>query len=150
MPVGRWAAPRLTVTLIRGGSGTNVVPDRCTMSVDRRTIPGEAADAIVEQLGELAQRACPMPVSQRRLLTLDAFWQEPGAPWVQQMAEWSGLEPATVPYGTNAWAYPRVARTCLVMGPGCIDQAHGPEEWVAVAELERMARIYMKWWGIEP
>jgi acetylornithine deacetylase/succinyl-diaminopimelate desuccinylase-like protein len=36
-----------------------------------------------------------------------------------------------------------------VLGPGSIDQAHGVEEWVEVAELSKLAGIYSRWWGID-
>lgn len=146
-PVGR---PALTVTTVAGGSGTNVVPDRCTLAVDRRLIPGEPAETVAEALFALARQACPLPVTMHQRLQLSAFWQPPEAAFVQRMEGWSGLPAASVPYGTNAWAYPEVAHTCLVMGPGSINQAHGPEEWVEVTELEKMAAIYTRWWGLAP
>jgi acetylornithine deacetylase/succinyl-diaminopimelate desuccinylase-like protein len=147
-PVGPVGRPALTVTMVRGGSGTNIVPDRCTLSVDRRLVPGVPAAQVEAELMALAQKNCPLPVTMHRRLLLNAFWQTPEAAFVRHMEEWSGLTPASVPFGTNAWAYPNVARACLVMGPGSIDQAHGPEEWVEVAELEKMAAIYARWWGL--
>ena len=53
------------------------------------------------------------------------------------MADWSGRSSAVAPYCTNAWAYAGLAGECVVLGPGSIDQAHGEEEWVANAELEK-------------
>ena len=45
--------------------------------------------------------------------------------------------------------YDGLARECIVLGPGSIDQAHGVEEWVEVAELAKLAKIYARWWGGE-
>ena len=64
------------------------------------------------------------------------------------MAEWSGQKPVIAPYGTNAFAYGGLAGECVVIGPGSIDQAHGDEEWVEISELEKLAGIYARWWGI--
>ena len=64
------------------------------------------------------------------------------------MAEWSGIEPTTVDYGTNAWAYNGLAADCVILGPGSIEQAHGDAEWVAISELEKLAEIYARWWGL--
>ncbi|HEU5101543.1 MAG TPA: M20/M25/M40 family metallo-hydrolase [Roseiflexaceae bacterium] len=141
-------APTLTVTLIDGGRGLNVVPDSCSLSIDRRVVSGESADEIVVALTNLAHRASPLPVTTRLILAVEAFLQAPDAPWLRQLAEWSGLPPAIAPYGTNAWAYGGLARECVVLGPGSIDQAHGVEEWVEVAELAKLAGIYARWWGI--
>ncbi|MEZ4833148.1 MAG: M20/M25/M40 family metallo-hydrolase [Caldilineaceae bacterium] len=143
-------APVLSVTLIEGGDGINIVPDRCRVSIDRRIVPGESAATVAASLRGLAEDACPLPVVCEDLLVIDAFYQSPDTAWVRQLAEWSRQTPTVAPYGTNAWAYPDVADECVVIGPGSIDQAHGAEEWVSLAELEKLATIYARWWGITP
>jgi acetylornithine deacetylase/succinyl-diaminopimelate desuccinylase-like protein len=87
-------------------------------------------------------------LSVRQLLSVDSFLQAPDTPWLLQLADWSGQPPEVAPYGTNAWAYEGLAGECVVLGPGSIDQAHGVEEWVEVAELARLAEIYARWWGV--
>jgi acetylornithine deacetylase len=79
---------------------------------------------------------------------MDAFLQPPDTPWLCQLAAWSGQALAVAPYGSNAWCYGQVARECVVLGPGSIAQAHGAEEWVAISEMEKLADIYARWWGI--
>ena len=142
-------AGTLAVTLISGGRGLNIVPDACSLSIDRRVVSGEQPNEIIAYLNELAQRACPLPIAVREILSIDAFLQAPETPWLQQLAAWSGQVPAIAPYGTNAWAYGGLAREIAVLGPGSIDQAHGVEEWVELAELIKLAAIYARWWGIE-
>ncbi len=138
----------LTVTLIQGGVGLNVVPDACRLSVDRRVVQGEQAVAVTTGLRALAQRASPLPVSTRVIREMDPFYQAPDTPWLRQLAEWSGHAPAVVPYGTNAAAYGGLAREAVIFGPGSIDQAHGAEEWVDITELEKVAEVYRRWWGL--
>jgi acetylornithine deacetylase/succinyl-diaminopimelate desuccinylase-like protein len=140
----------LTVSLIHGGTGINVVPDACGVSLDRRVVAGEQPAQVTAALCELARRACPLPVHPVVLSEVDAFLQSPDTPWVRQLAEWSGCAPAVVPYCTNAWAYGGLARECVVLGPGSIDQAHGAVEWVEIGELEKLARMYSRWWNIAP
>jgi acetylornithine deacetylase/succinyl-diaminopimelate desuccinylase-like protein len=141
--------PALTVSLIDGGVGANVVPDRCRVTIDRRTVVGEEIDAVAARLQTLAEQSCPLPLTVEKLGSLSAFWQPPDSPWVRQLAGWSGHAPETAPYGTNAWAYGDLPGECVVLGPGSIDQAHGPEEWVEISELEKLAGIYRRWWGLE-
>lgn len=140
--------PVLTVTQIDGGDGINIVPDRCRVAFDRRIVPGETAATVAASLRTLAEDASPLPITSEDLLVLDAFYQSPDTPWLGQLAVWSGQTPTVAPYGTNAWAYPAVATECVVLGPGSIDQAHGAEEWVEMAELEKLASIYARWWGL--
>ena len=139
-------APTLTVTIVQGGTGANVVPDRCVVTIDRRMVPGEDVDELQTWLCQIATDACPLPFTVKRLKHINAFGQSPESPWVRQLTAWSGQTPGYAPYGTNAWAYGGLAKECVVIGPGSIDQAHGVEEWVEISELEKLAEIYAKWW----
>lgn len=141
-------AGMLTVTLIQGGAGMNVVPNRCAFFIDRRVVTGEQPAELTAHLTRIAKEACPLPVTVVAHKQIPPFAQDAAAPWVRKLTEWSGLEPTVVPYGTNAWAYGKIARELVVIGPGSIDQAHGAEEWVEISELEKMAGIYAKWWGL--
>jgi acetylornithine deacetylase/succinyl-diaminopimelate desuccinylase-like protein len=138
----------LTVSIIQGGSGINVVPDTCTVAVDRRLVAGESPAEVGTALSDLAQRRCPLPLTARVLNEIPAFLQSPDTAWIRQLAGWSGREPTIVSYGTNAWAYAGLARERVVLGPGSIDQAHADEEWVAISELEKLTDIYSRWWGV--
>lgn len=145
---GGLGLPTLTVTIIHGGTGENLVPNACQLLVDRRIVAGEKPVEVAAALEQLARQACPLPVTMEVGLRVGAFLQAPDTPWLRQLAEWSGQKPTVAPYGTNASAYEGLARECVVIGPGSIDQAHGAEEWVTIAELEKMAGIYAKWWGL--
>lgn len=144
--VGRAA---LTTSLIHGGTGINVVPDQCQIAVDRRIVDGEEPAAVIDALCATAQAAGGLPVEIRRLREIHAFLQPPGSAFVRCLAAWSGSAPQVAPYGTNAWAYRDLPGEVVVIGPGSIDQAHGAEEWVEIAELERLAHIYAAWWGLD-
>lgn len=138
----------LTVTQIAGGTGINVVPDRCTISIDRRVIDGEDAQTIATDLQALAESASPLPVTTTPLLVIDAFYQPTTSPLIGEMQRWTGQNAVVAPYGTNAWAYRDVIKECVVFGPGSIDQAHGAEEWVEITELEQAAGVYRQWLGV--
>jgi acetylornithine deacetylase/succinyl-diaminopimelate desuccinylase-like protein len=137
----------LTVSIIRGGQGINVVPDACHIYVDRRLVAGEEPHEVGAAMYALARRSCSLPVTMNVLQEFPAFLQSPDTTWIRQLAGWSGQEPTIAPFGTNAWAYDRLPCECVVLGPGSIDQAHSEEEWVAISELEKLARIYLLWWG---
>lgn len=140
----------LTVTLIKGGQGPNVVPDRCEIFVDRRLVPGEQPPEIAAALHQFAQEHCPLPVHMKVTHKLTAFFQRPDTPFVKTLSAWSGLEAGVVSYGTNAWAYTSLPGACVIFGPGSIDQAHRDVEWVEIAQLEKAAAIYEQWWGLSP
>ena len=138
----------LAVTLIKGGQGQNVVPDRCEIFVDRRLVPGEQPLEVAAALHQFAREHCPLPVQMKVTHKLTAFFQRPDAPLVKALGAWSGAEASVVPYGTNAWAYSNLPGETVIFGPGSIDQAHRDVEWVEISELEKAAAIYQQWWGV--
>ena len=140
---------KLTVTLVQGGTGLNVVPDSCKVSTDRRTLPGEDFEEIKTHLLSLAKAHCPLPFTINIIDPLNAFLQAADTPWIQSLVNFTGSQPITVPYGTNAAYYAGLADEIVVLGPGSIDQAHGAEEWIEIAELERMCGILLHWWGLD-
>jgi acetylornithine deacetylase/succinyl-diaminopimelate desuccinylase-like protein len=148
LPPAGLGCAALTVTLVHGGAGINVVPHTCTVSLDRRVVDGERAGAVVAALHNLAQTTCPLPLRMSVQKEIDAFYQPADSPFIRDLASWTGEPPVTAPYGTNAWAYAPVATERVVFGPGSIEQAHGAEEWVEIAELERAAGVYARWWGV--
>jgi acetylornithine deacetylase/succinyl-diaminopimelate desuccinylase-like protein len=146
----------LTVTLIDGGTGNNVVPDRCSLVVSRRIAPGEDPDEEFERITRIARAACPLPVD----VTYDppprpgdepgsrAFYAAADSPLARRIAELSGSVPKVVPFGTNALRYDGFGGDKVVFGPGSIEQAHRERECVAVDDLVATARVLEGW--LEP
>ena len=77
----------LTVTMVKGGTGGNVVPDSCTVSVGRRVVPGESTQDVADHLCDLVRRECPLPVEFPLVyLGAPAFYQSPDTPLVRKLA----------------------------------------------------------------
>ena len=142
-------APTLVVAKISGGQAFNVVPDTCRIHVNRRVAPGEDPSMVSAALEAYARRHCRLPLTMTVVHELSAFYQPPDTPWIRQLSDWSGMAAATAPYGTNASAYGGLAREAAIFGPGSIDQAHRDIEWVDVAELEKAAGIYKRWFSAD-
>jgi len=141
----------LTVAMINGGTGGNIVPDACTVTVGRRIVPGEHNEIVAQQLRELIERACPLPVEiTQNYLGAPAFYQPPDSPFVQQLAAWAGTEPQVAAYGTNALRYDGFAEQMVVFGPGSIDNAHTAVEYVEIEQLLRCADVFASWLGLTP
>lgn len=145
--------PTLTVTQVSGGTGSNVVPDRCSVTVGRRLVPGEDPDEVLDGLVRLARAASAVPCEVQSLLprTPDdragapAFYQAPSSPLVQRLSDLAGTTPTTAPYGANALRYQEMAEETVVFGPGSIDLAHLATEYVEVADLKRLAVVLTRW-----
>lgn len=149
----RVGQPTLSVGRVWGGVGVNIVPDRCTIEIDRRIIPGEDPMGVLAEIDAVLARAragSPELRLEREapFLTdwaLDTPADSPLVAAAQQAARKIGRpdRPVGVPYGTDAsklWALGRVPS--IVFGPGSIEQAHTANEFVPVDQL-LMARNFL-------
>ncbi len=138
----------LSVGRIEGGSSVNVVPDGCTIEVDRRIIPGEDRLAVIDELAAYL----------RGQLDFEVFHDEPycaspplgddaNGPLAQELmrtitAHVGPRQIVGVPYGTHASRISRAGVPSVVFGPGDIAQAHTKDEWIEVSQLDQAANIY--------
>ena len=142
--------PTANIGLIRGGSSINIVPDRCIIEVDRRTLPGESHDDIkaavkaclarleaADQISGWAihpiKEGIPFATTSdsalvRRLLTSCA------AEGIQSKAEGAA-------WYSDAGPFSRTCREIAVFGPGSIRQAHTADEFIELDSLEQGVRI---------
>jgi acetylornithine deacetylase/succinyl-diaminopimelate desuccinylase-like protein len=152
-PVTELGNGSVSVTQISGGNGSNVIPDRCSITVGRRIVPGEDPAEVLDHLTTIAHQACPVPADVTSLLPLTpdgrpaspAFYQRPDGNFVRFLAEAARTEPTVAPYGSNALRYSGLAEELVVFGPGSIEQAHQATERIAITELVRLADILGRW-----
>lgn len=137
----------LTASMVRGGVASNIVPERCEVQLDRRLAPGETADDALAELEAVLERLradgddVRLDTPQIALPPVET----PEGDAVVRAAEAAiGTAAGGAPYTTDA---SRISGTggvpCLVLGPGSIDQAHTPDEWVPLEEVERAVELYV-------
>jgi len=130
----------VVVTEIEGGSGWNVVPERCTVTVDERTVPGERVDLGMAASGpgltlEVDQDLPPMACDD------DAFADAVLA--AADAAQDGTPEQVVKPHATDAgWLSSRAGTTCVVCGAAEPGEAHTATESVSLEVLERCAETY--------
>ena len=141
--------PTLNVGLIAGGVSVNTVPDRCSIDIDRRVLPGEDPHAARQHVIDYLQANVPpgTPVDHEA-----PFLAGSGLPdtinraLAQKLAgvtkNFGGGELIGVPFGTDAPAFAGAGAPTVVCGPGSIAQAHTSDEWIAIDQLEAAAEVY--------
>jgi len=146
-------SPTLNVGVIQGGTQVNIVPNECSIDVDRRIIPGEnLADvqARYDQLFDGLRRDIPgLKISQKRLLAdwpmetdIDAQIVRVASAVLQRMN--LDTRPIGVPFGSDASKLARIGIPSIVFGPGSIDQAHTADEFVTIDEVITASQIYQE------
>jgi len=143
----------LSIGTIQGGRQINIVPEQCTIQVDRRIVPGETPQRVLEQIrAELTEwcgkRGIRCTIEPLLLdWALDTPVDDPLVSAACETAARLGLlpEPRGEPYGSDASKLRGLKGIpSIVFGPGSIAQAHSAEEWVAVADVERAAAFYLE------
>ena len=145
-------APTLTVTRIAGGVATNVVPDRATAVLDVRTLPGQPGSAILDGVagvveGVARQRALRSVVRSRgERVALETPADHPLVVACSAAVAAVSGRPAVRCALTGATdateLVPALGAPFVICGPGHMDQAHQPDEWVSLTALEESVAIY--------
>jgi acetylornithine deacetylase len=140
--------PTLTPTVIRGGDAVNQIPDECTITLDRRSVPPETADgferALNEQLEEYTDSHCEFSLTDRQTPFLEAFATADNSELVKTMRASGGGAVRPFTAATEA-SYFAPAPT-VVFGPGVLADengavAHADREYVSRSEIERAGEI---------
>jgi acetylornithine deacetylase len=142
----------LHASTITGGTEPSTIPDRCTLIVERRTIPGETVADVeneIEQTLAACRAADPaLTVSARTLLDRPPLETDPAHPFVRQIQEAThhvaGVESPIE--GASYWADSAlIAATgipTILLGPAG-EGAHAAKEWVSLASTLTCARIIL-------
>lgn len=148
--------PSLSVGLVSGGVSVNTVPDRCTIEIDRRVLPGEDPQAAYQHVVEFVARELrddPLVEHAPPYLTSCGLSDELSRPFAERLSEIirQGGGPGRcvgVPYGTDAPAFAGAGIPTVVFGPGSIAQAHTADEWISVEQLQRATEIFYRLGGL--
>ncbi|GAB3125299.1 M20 family metallopeptidase [Glaciibacter psychrotolerans] len=130
-----------TVTRIASGEGPNVVPGSCELDVDRRTVPGEEPETVLDELRAELDRELPGRVTIDPPFTVDYSLDTPLDATIvtalRSALRTAGLaaEPSGMPFGTDASKIARVGIPAVVFGPGDIADAHTIDESVDLGEV---------------
>jgi acetylornithine deacetylase/succinyl-diaminopimelate desuccinylase-like protein len=128
----------ICVGTICGGTQPNIVPDRCAITVDRRTLPGETNAGVQREMAVFLRAKMLRPkISSAKLAPALPLETNPQLPLVRQFLRSIGqARPAGVDFFCDAAVLSAGGIPSVVFGPGDIAQAHTANEWISLAELE--------------
>jgi succinyl-diaminopimelate desuccinylase len=146
--------PTFNVAVIEGGVKTNVVPDRCSVQIDFRTVPGQRHEDIVTALNrlldELHEEDATFRGEVRVFNDLPPVGTDPDDPFVQTVVhsvrEVVGRDPAV--RGMNGYtdgaalAPPHSPVPLVILGGGDDHMAHQPDESVELEAFLQSIDVY--------
>lgn len=147
-PSGRFDPPASTVHVgtIHGGTARNIMARLCTFRWEFRALPGVEQDLALRRFEEYAARVViPKLTHQAKDAFIETMTEVevPGLePESGSMAEILALKAAksnrtiAVPFASEAGQFQLANVPAVVCGPGSIGQAHQPDEYIEIAQIE--------------
>jgi len=154
-PSGRFDPPYSTihVGVISGGTAKNIIPRRCDFQWETRLLPGADANFVPGRMEALRLKLEPemKAVSQDVGISTQSINEVPGLmPEPQSVAEQMALYAAgansthAVSYCTEAGLFQQIGIPTVICGPGNIEQAHKPDEFVEISQLVACEKYMLK------
>jgi acetylornithine deacetylase len=135
----------LSVNRIEGGTAINILAAACEFGWDIRAVPGDAPTAILDELATFSNARLAALLKEGKTCLIETVMQanvpplevESGvAEQLARAASQSSTEPIAVPYATEGGQFQRAGWSTVVCGPGSIEQAHKPDEFIERSELQ--------------
>jgi acetylornithine deacetylase len=140
----------LHASLISGGSGISTYPERCTVEIERRTLPGETERTFLDELASAMAtvRNTHPDLDVEITITTSQLPSDVSrdAPVMTEMLDALGHEglPLRVE-GLSAWTDAALLNDAgipaICFGPGDIALAHSATEYLPLAELDAATRV---------
>lgn len=142
----------VNVGTICGGTQPNIVPSSCTITLDRRTLPGETDEGVKREIKAfLAGKKLQASFSTARLAPCLPMETDASLPLVRQFLHSAGQrKPAGVHYFCDAAILAEAGIPSVVFGPGDIAQAHTADEWISLRSLERAKEMLVRFLSLQP
>lgn len=136
----------VNVGAICGGTQPNIVPDRCSIEIDRRMLPGETEAGIRREITALLRaKKLVASIATRKLGPAPALETNLKLPLVRHFLQSVGqTKPVGVDYFCDAAVLSAAGIPSVVFGPGDIAQAHTADEWISLASLERGKNLLVR------
>jgi acetylornithine deacetylase len=135
--------PTLSMNLVikNRPAAYNVTVGLATCQIFLRPMPDVPWEAVVEDLRTTAEK---MGLEVAPVLKMPPVFTAANQPLVQAALELTGArEPSTVSYATDGCWFTRL-KDLIVVGPGSIEQAHRPDEWLSLGELDRGVDLFQR------
>ena len=137
--------PTLNLGCIHGGDGANRICGACELHFDLRLLPGMDNDdmrAIIQQrLTPIAERSGTDIVLSSLFEGVDPFGEDEHSELVKLCEQLTGNHSESVAFATEAPFMQQLGMQTVVMGPGSINQAHQPDEFIPLNQIEPAVKI---------
>jgi acetylornithine deacetylase len=138
-PGFRVAVPTLNLGCLTAGDNPNRICDHANLQIDLRLLPGMDTQATIAALQVRLARSAEAHGTTIRTSTVSPpvppFATPSDGRLVRALERLSGQSAGTVAFSTEGPFLQELGMETVIFGPGCIDQAHQPDEYLAIDRI---------------
>ena len=139
----------MSINKIVGGQAINIVPDKCSIAVDIRTVPTQRHQDIVADFGKilagLQQKNSQFSAEVSILRDVQALETDDSCDFVQDFCSAvAASRTKAVGFTTDGPYFASLGAPVVIFGPGKSELCHKPDEYIDLADVERAVEYYKK------
>lgn len=137
--------PTMNLASIHGGDAPNRICSHCELRFDVRLLPGMQNEEVRHQIHQTVTAALEgsgvQAVMKSLLEGVEAFMEASDSPLVQQAEKLTGHQAISANFATEAAFMQALGMQTVVMGPGSIDCAHRPNEYLPQNQIDPAVKL---------
>ena len=137
--------PTLNLGSIHGGDNPNRICGHCELQFDVRLMPGMNLDTVRNDIEQRVKKVAePLGLEfelVRKFTGVPAFFADENSALLKAAEQLTGHTGISVAFGTEGPYLQQLGMDTIIMGPGDIDQAHQPDEYMSLEMVEPAVRV---------
>ncbi len=136
----------ISVGTLNGGSAINIIPNHCSFDWEYRPLPDDDIDYVLDSLNtyavetvlaEMRENFPDADITTELIARAPALMRQENSSAEELVLALTGQnETHVAAYATEAGIFQEAGMSTVVCGPGSIDQAHRPDEYLALSQLD--------------
>ncbi len=137
----------MSVNTITGGKAINVVPDKCSIGIDIRTLPAQNRQEVISDFerifAKLKNRNSQFDAEVSIVREVPALETDNNCDFVRDFCSCLGVsETKAVGFTTDGHFFASLGVPVVVFGPGKPEVCHKPDEYIDIADVEKAVEYY--------
>lgn len=137
--------PTMNFGCIHGGDNPNRICGRCELEFDLRALPGMSNQALMAEIAAILPRIEEKTGTIIQLTSLfpdvPSFYTSVESDIIKACEALTNRQASTVAFATEGSFLNQMGMETLILGPGSIDQAHQPNEFMALNQIQPMQEV---------
>jgi len=139
----------MSINTITGGKALNVVPDKCTLGIDIRTVPSQNHQEIISDfekiLGKLKLRNPQFDAKVSVIRGVESLETDNDCNFVKDFCAAVGTtKTKAVGFTTDGPCFASLGAPVVIFGPGKPEVCHKPDEYIEISDVGKAVEYYKK------